>query len=127
MKTLNYGEWEGMHATPSEIALTQAVGRVITHPMAQDPPEALPEGYLTAHAGDKHGPPDAHRAQFPDGRVGSHSALATPEDGAFPEHAAKITVDAVTARQWRSGLRLICSMRSRRRSLALKIARGFSI
>lgn len=76
-----YGDWEGMHATPSEVAITQHTHRVI-----EDPDLPLPRklslDYIKAHAGDKHGPPDAHRRDFPDGRVGSHSALARPEHGA---------------------------------------------
>ena len=77
-----YGSWEGMHATPSEVAITMAVfGPLPVPEAAREPPEPLPEGYLAAHAGDRHGPPDEHRARFPDGRVGSHSALATPEQG----------------------------------------------
>lgn len=78
-----YGDWEGMHATPSEVAITQAAHRrPPVPPEALTPPEPLPEGCLEAHAGDRHGPPDEHRAGFPDGRVGSHSALARPEHGA---------------------------------------------
>jgi creatinine amidohydrolase len=80
-RTARYGAWEGMHATPSEVAITQAVGRVIAAGAAVEPPEMLSAAFITAHAGDKHGPADAHRAAFPDGRVGSHSALARPEDG----------------------------------------------
>lgn len=76
-----YGDWEGMHATPSEVAITQAEGRVILHPDADMPPRKLGTDYIAAHAGDKHGPPDQHRADFPDGRVGSDSALARPEHG----------------------------------------------
>lgn len=76
-----YADWEGMHATPSEVAITQALHRVIPPGSASEPPEKLSAEFIRAHAGDKHGPPDAHRAEFPDGRVGSHSALATPEDG----------------------------------------------
>ena len=75
-----YGEWEGMHATPSEIAITQAAHRHIEHPHL-DAPEKLSADFIKAHAGDKHGPPDEHRARFPDGRVGSHSSLAKPEHG----------------------------------------------
>ena len=37
--------------------------------------------FIKEHGGDRHGPPDEHRARFPDGRVGSHSSLATPEHG----------------------------------------------
>lgn len=74
-----YGAWEGMHATPSEVAITQALVRVVTG--AETPPEQLSAAYIQNHAGDRHGPPDEHRRRFPDGRVGSHSALASPEQG----------------------------------------------
>lgn len=76
-----YGEWEGMHATPSEVAITQAVHRVVAAGDAATPPQPLSTEYIRAHSGDRHGPAAEHRLQFPDGRVGSHSALATPEDG----------------------------------------------
>ena len=75
-----YGEWEGMHATPSEVAITQALVRRVEG--AETPPQALSADYLRDHAGDLHGPAAEHRRRFPDGRVGSHSALATPEQGA---------------------------------------------
>lgn len=78
----HFGDWEGMHATPSEISITQAEIRNVPPGAALDPPRKLDAAYIAAHAGDRHGPPDAHRADFPDGRVGSHSALATPEIGA---------------------------------------------
>lgn len=87
-----YGEWEGMHATPSEIAITQANCRIIKSGAASEPPEKLSHAYIQAHAGDKHGPPDQHRQQFPDGRVGSHSALATPEQGQALMEAATAAV-----------------------------------
>lgn len=77
-----YGAWEGMHATPSEVAITMAVfGSLPVPEAARQPPEPLPDGYMAAHAGDRHGPPEEHRDRFPDGRVGSHSALATPDQG----------------------------------------------
>ncbi|MEO1680340.1 MAG: creatininase family protein [Pseudomonadota bacterium] len=79
-----YGHWEGMHATPSEVAVTQAVTGIVHRAAgtaAEAPPDKLSPDFIAAHAGDRHGPPDAHRAAFPDGRVGSHSALASPEDG----------------------------------------------
>ena len=82
LRQLLYGDWEGMHATPSEVAITQALFGAKPEGVAVDPPEKLDAAYIRAHSGDRHGPPDEHRAQFPDGRVGSHSALATPEDGA---------------------------------------------
>ena len=75
-----YGDWEGMHATPSEVAITQETHRVVMVD-GLGLPEKLSQDYISAHAGDKHGPPYEHRAQFPDGRVGSHSGLATPEHG----------------------------------------------
>ncbi len=75
-----YGDWEGMHGTPSEVAITQALVRSVTG--AEDPPEKLSAEYIRDHAGDRHGEPAEHRRRFPDGRVGSHSALASPEQGA---------------------------------------------
>lgn len=77
-----YGDWEGMHATPSEVAITQALHGACAPGPASIPPEKLSAEYIAAHSGDRHGPPAEHRAAFPDGRVGSHSALATPEHGA---------------------------------------------
>ncbi|MDG2286555.1 MAG: creatininase family protein, partial [Alphaproteobacteria bacterium] len=74
-------DWEGMHATPSEVAITQDLHRVIASGIAEMPPEKLSREYIKAHSGDRHGPADEHRASFPDGRVGSHSALARPEHG----------------------------------------------
>ncbi len=77
-----YGDWEGMHATPSEISITQQIyGCKPVLPEAVRPPKALAPEYIREHSGDRHGPPDVHRKQFPDGRVGSHSALARPEHG----------------------------------------------
>ena len=88
-----YGSWEGMHATPSEVAITQATHHAV-HLLDLPPPEKLSGEYMQAHAGDKHGPPDEHRAQFPDGRVGSHSGLAKASDGAeFLRLAAKALAD----------------------------------
>ncbi len=75
-----YGDWEGMHATPSEVAITQALHRVVDDPRLP-PPERLSADFIAAHAGDRHGPPDEHRRRFPDGRVGAHSGLARPEHG----------------------------------------------
>ncbi len=86
-----YGDWEGMHATPSEVAITQETHRVVKV-KGLDPPKKLSKDYLSAHAGDNHGPPDEHRAQFPDGRVGSHSSLATPEHGMILLEAAARSV-----------------------------------
>lgn len=87
-----YGDWEGMHATPSEVAITQAMHRIIPAGSATEPPEKLSAAFLKAHAGDRHGLPDEHRAAFPDGRVGSHSALARPEHGKRLLEAAALAV-----------------------------------
>jgi len=76
-----YGDWEGMHATPSEVAITQATYRVVEPGTAEHPPAKLSREFIKEHAGDRHGSPDEHRRDFPDGRVGSHSALARPEHG----------------------------------------------
>lgn len=81
LRTDWYGDWEGMHATPAEISITQHTHRVV--PAADtSPPRKLSADYIRAHAGDRHGSPEEHRRDFPDGRVGSHSALARPEHGA---------------------------------------------
>ncbi|MCC5984554.1 MAG: creatininase family protein [Rhodobacteraceae bacterium] len=94
-----YGDWEGMHATPSEIAMTQALHRRVERaPLPA--PEPLDAAFRAAHAGDRHGPPDEHRARFPCGRVGAWSELARPEHGkrllalAITEAAADIAAFA---------------------------------
>lgn len=89
-----FAEWEGMHATPSEISITQHLHRALPVRQAQHPPEKLSEEYIMMHSGDRHGPPETHRAQFPDGRVGSHSALARPEYGKqLLQIAARLAAD----------------------------------
>ena len=75
-----FGDWEGMHGTPSEVSITQATHREISVEGLL-PPQKLTDEYIKTHAGDRHGPPDEHRRDFPDGRVGSKSELATPEYG----------------------------------------------
>ncbi len=92
LRSRYYGAWEGMHATPSEIAITQKTNRVLPIGIAKDPPKQLSDTYIKQHSGDRHGPPDEHRLNFPDGRVGSHSALARPEHGAALLAAAQNAV-----------------------------------
>ena len=87
-----YSSWEGMHATPSEVAITQAHYRIINSPLTRNPPEKLSKEYILAHSGDKHEAPEKHRASFPDGRVGSHSALAKPEHGVALTDAAVLEI-----------------------------------
>ena len=67
-----YGKAHGSHATPSEVAVTQYAypDHIKTAPLT---PEIAPNGGFT-DARD-------YRGRFPDGRIGSNPALATPEDG----------------------------------------------
>ena len=76
-----FGDWEGMHATPSEISITRVNHREIQSSLAKMPPKKLSKKYIIDHSGDKHGDAKEHRKNFPDGRVGSHSALAKEEFG----------------------------------------------
>lgn len=67
-----YGNQEGSHATPSEVALTQYVY-----------PESIKQASLSpevAKGSGIFGPTD-FRHRYPDGRMGSNPALATPEHG----------------------------------------------
>jgi creatinine amidohydrolase len=67
-----YPSGHGSHATPSEVAMTQAL---FPHAIKQATlePRIPPEGSFS----------DAHdfRRRYPDGRMGSDSSLARPEDG----------------------------------------------
>jgi creatinine amidohydrolase len=67
-----YGDAEGSHATPSEVAVTQFAYPNAIKSAPLDPPVA-PRGDF-ADAAD-------YRSKFPDGRIGSNPALATPEAG----------------------------------------------
>jgi creatinine amidohydrolase len=67
-----YGDQEGSHATPSEVALTQYVY-----------PDAIKQASLSPEVASGHpiyGAADFRR-RYPDGRMGSNPALATPEHG----------------------------------------------
>lgn len=67
-----YGNQEGSHATPSEVAVTQYVY-----------PEAIKQAPLSPEVASGHriyGAAD-FRQRYPDGRMGSNPALATPEHG----------------------------------------------
>ena len=67
-----YGNQEGSHATPSEVALTQYV---YPDSIKQAPlDEKVASGYPIYGAAD-------FRRRYPDGRMGSNPALATPEHG----------------------------------------------
>ncbi|BAS55582.1 creatininase [Leptolyngbya boryana NIES-2135] len=67
-----YGNQEGSHATPSEVAVTQYVypDFIKTAPLS----EPVAKGHRIYGAID-------FRRNYPDGRMGSNPALATPEHG----------------------------------------------
>ncbi|MGB0560284.1 MAG: creatininase family protein [Spirulinaceae cyanobacterium] len=67
-----YGSQEGSHATPSEVALTQYAypEHIKTAPLS----ETVNSGHSIYSAAD-------FRRNYPDGRMGSNPALATPEHG----------------------------------------------
>jgi creatinine amidohydrolase len=48
---------------------------------ALQPAPPLTADFLRSHAGDQHADAHHHRAIFPDGRVGSDSALSNPAHG----------------------------------------------
>ena len=76
-----YGAGEGMHATPSEISITRALSPVVPSGRETAAWAPLPADRLRDLAGDAHEDARAHRAAFPDGRVGSDSALSSAEHG----------------------------------------------
>ncbi len=67
-----YGNQEGSHATPSEVALTQYIY-----------PEAIKNAPLSSEVATGHKIYSAidFRQRYPDGRMGSNPALAKPEHG----------------------------------------------
>jgi creatinine amidohydrolase len=85
-----YGEAEGSHATPSEVAVTQFACPEAIKRAPLDPPIA-PRGGFTDAAD--------YRRNFPDGRIGANSALATPEAGRRLYEAA-VTAIAEDYRGW---------------------------
>jgi len=94
-----YGDREGVHATPSEVALTMAL-----HPALAAPPGAwpawrpLPADPLHDPGGGRHLDAARHRAMFPDGLIGSDPSFARPEHGdALLEAATADVAEAFTA------------------------------
>lgn len=80
-----YGDDEGFHATPSEVAVTQYAYPQAVKSMEKTP--AAPFKRWFADAAD-------YREQFPDGRMAAASWLATPEHGKiFVETASAAIVD----------------------------------
>ncbi len=76
-----YGASEGMHATPSELSITRHVLPALCCNDDLPSPPLLSADFIKRHSGDNHQYAVAHRAQFPDGRVGSHSGLGLAEHG----------------------------------------------
>ncbi len=76
-----FAEHEGLHATPSEISITQAVLAGNAKQSTDGPAPVLSAEALSDHRGDNHLDARAHRASFPDGRVGSDPALARASHG----------------------------------------------
>ena len=81
-----YGDREGHHATPSEIALTLHLEPILIA-LQRPLPEAAPAGPI-------HGPEDFRR-RHPDGRMGSDPYLATATHGAaiLDQAASSLTAD----------------------------------
>jgi creatinine amidohydrolase len=82
-----YGEREGFHATPSEVAVTMAAQPEAIGPFERAPPETVGDDVIL-HAGDNYHDAADFRTRFPDGRVISHSALATRDAGEQLIHLA---------------------------------------
>lgn len=74
-----YGDEEGSHATPSEVAVTQFLY-----------PEAIKQADLAKDVASGYpiGSATEFRRNYPDGRMGSNPALATPEHGEKFYHLA---------------------------------------
>lgn len=76
-----YGEWEGFHATPSEVAMTQHVFPDAIKNVAMEKPRHVADTFYRDFGGDNHFDAADHRRKFPDGRIASDPSLATPEAG----------------------------------------------
>ncbi|TVT56674.1 MAG: creatininase family protein [Sedimenticola thiotaurini] len=67
-----YGEREGRHATPSEIAVVQYLRSDLIHSEPLPPP--------VPYQGEIQGAKD-FREKYPDGRIAAYSSMANPEQG----------------------------------------------
>ena len=91
-----YGDREGLHGTPSEIAITQSIYPDLVKQSGKQKPDIKPldAKKIHNHAGDRHGPSLWHKQQFPSGLVGSDPFLAQREAGdALIRAAARSTAD----------------------------------
>lgn len=82
MRQTLYGEREGIHATPSEVAIAQAARPQTRRSAAMAPYAPIDPAALREMGGDRHRDAHHHRRRFPDGRIGSDPSLANPDDGA---------------------------------------------
>jgi creatinine amidohydrolase len=84
-----YGDREGFHVTPSEVAIVAAL-----HPDRAPSPEGwppfqpLPDDPLLEHGGDRHDDAERHAKRYPTGIVGSDPSLVRPDHGAVLLNAA---------------------------------------
>ena len=76
-----YGDREGLHATPSEVAITQALYPDAVRSAEMPPAQPLAADFLRDRGGDAHPDAASHREEFPDGRVGSEPNLASADAG----------------------------------------------
>ena len=76
-----FGDWEGVHATPSEVAITQHVSPDAIKHREMDAPVRVAQENLRDHPSDDHYDAHHHRERFPDGRIGSDPSLTTPDAG----------------------------------------------
>jgi Uncharacterized protein, putative amidase len=84
-----YGDAEGLHATASEVSVTQYLLLEHIKRVALDPPVAPTSHFFDARD---------YRRRFPDGRIGSNPGLSTPEDGQeLYEAAVEGTAEAYRA------------------------------
>ena len=76
-----YGEAEGMHATPSEVSITQQAYPEAIKAADMGPWTPVSAHFMATHGGDAHYDAADHRRRFPDGRIGSDPSQSTPEHG----------------------------------------------
>lgn len=75
-----YGASEGYHVTPSEVAITMAAFPEHIRRFSRPAP-VIDAADQLMHSGDNYYDAADFKARYPDGRVISHAALATPEHG----------------------------------------------
>jgi creatinine amidohydrolase len=90
-----YGDREGFHATPSEVAIALHVTGAA--PGAWPAFRPLPPDPLVDLGGDRHEDAARHRARYPEGPVGADPSLATAAHGAALLQAAAEDVAEVFA------------------------------